>query len=141
MTDATTMEIFFPGARRVATRYKGHVVETDQPPSAGGTDIAPAPFDLFLSALGACAGIYALRFCQERGIPTEGLRLTLDTSPDPTGAKRLAEVRLALHLPEGFPEKYRPAIRRAVDQCAVKRQILEPPRFLVETVPAGAPVG
>jgi ribosomal protein S12 methylthiotransferase accessory factor len=135
-----TMEIFFPGGRRVATRYKGHVVETDQPPSAGGTDTAPAPFDLFLSALGACAGIYALRFCQERGLPTEGLGLTLDASPDPA-AKRLAEVRIALHLPAGFPEKYRAAILRAVDQCAVKRQILDPPRFVVETVSAAALVG
>jgi ribosomal protein S12 methylthiotransferase accessory factor len=38
-----------------------------------------------------------------------------------------------------FPEKYRDAIVRAADQCAVKRHILEPPRFEVVAVPAGQP--
>ena len=51
-----TMEISFPGGLRVATRYKGHTVTTDQPASAGGGGSAPAPFDVFLSSLGACAG-------------------------------------------------------------------------------------
>lgn len=133
------MEVFFPGGLQVATRYHGFTVSTDQPASAGGGGTAPAPFDLFLSALGACAGIYALRFCQERGIPTADLALRLETAAEP-GGKRLAQVRLELRLPAGFPEKYRAAILRAVDHCAVKRAILEPPRFLVEAVPAPEPV-
>ena len=36
---------------------------------------------------------------------------------------------MEVHLPEGFPEKYREAILRAVDQCAVKRHMIEPPEF------------
>jgi ribosomal protein S12 methylthiotransferase accessory factor len=32
-------------------------------------------------------------------------------------------------LPAGFPEKYREAITRAVDQCAVKRHLDHPPRL------------
>ncbi len=32
-------------------------------------------------------------------------------------------------LPEGFPEKYNEALIRSVDQCAVKRHIVAPPRF------------
>ena len=36
---------------------------------------------------------------------------------------------LALTLPPGFPEKYAGAIRRAVDQCAVKKHMFEPPAF------------
>ena len=73
-------------------------------------------------------GYYALRFCRERDLPIEGLRLTVDPVRD-EATKHVGVVRVALDLPPGFPEKYRPAIERAVDHCAVKKHILEPPRF------------
>ncbi len=73
-------------------------------------------------------GFYALRFCQERGIATEGLGLSLETVRD-AEKKRLGEIQVALTLPPGFPEKYREAIGRAVDQCAVKKHMVEPPAF------------
>lgn len=44
-------------------------------------------------------------------------------------AKRVTLVRVALDLPHGFPEKYRPAIERAIDHCAVKKLLMDPPSF------------
>ena len=134
--DATSLKITFPGGLAVDAAFKGFTVATDQRVEHGGGDTAPEPFDLFLASLGTCAGLYALRFCQQRGIATEGLGLTLATEKDPEG-RRLALVRLDVELPAGFPDKYRAAILRAVDQCAVKRQILDPPRFEVAAA-AGA---
>jgi putative redox protein len=133
-----SMEITFPGGLAVAAHYKGFTIATDQPVAAGGADSAPAPFDLFLAAIGTCAGFYALRFCQQRGIDTEGLSLELATENE---AGRVSAIRLEVGLPEDFPEKYRDAIVRAVDHCTVKRHILEPPRFEVEaTQPAAISV-
>lgn len=106
---------------------KGHTVRTDQP-APFGTDSAPAPFDLFLASIATCMGFYALRFCQERGIATDGLGLSLETVRD-EAEKRLSTIKVALTLPPGFPEKYAEAIRRAVDQCAVKKHMVEPPAF------------
>jgi putative redox protein len=130
---AMSMKITFPGGVAVNAAFKGFTVKTDQRLEHGGGGTAPEPFDLFLASLGTCAGLYALRFCQQRGIDTQGLSLTLTTEKDPEG-KRLALVRLDVELPAGFPEKYREAMIRAVDQCAVKRQIMAPPRFEVATV-------
>ena len=127
------MKITFPGGLAVNAEFKGYTVTTDQAVEHGGGGTSPEPFDLFLASLGTCAGIFALRFCQQRGIATEGLGLTLTTERDPE-LKRLSLVRLDIELPEGFPEKYREALIRSVDQCAVKRHILEPPRFEVATV-------
>ena len=119
--------VSFPGGVAVDAHVGGHVVHTDQPaPHGGGT--ASAPFDLFLASIATCMGFYALRFCQEREIATEGLGLSLETVRD-DAKKRLSTIRVALTLPPGFPEKYTDAIRRAVDQCAVKKQMVEPPAF------------
>ena len=123
-----SMEITFPGGLAVAAHYKGFTITTDQPVTVGGAGSALAPFDLFLASIGTCAGFYALRFCQQRGINTDGLSLELATENE---AGRVSAVRLEVLLPEGFPEKYRDAIVRAVDHCTVKRHILEPPRFEV----------
>ena len=38
-------------------------------------------------------------------------------------------MEVELILPEGFPEKYRGAIVKAMDQCVVKQHILNPPEF------------
>ncbi|RMG84889.1 MAG: osmotically inducible protein OsmC, partial [Candidatus Dadabacteria bacterium] len=97
----------------------------------GGGGTGPSPFDVFLSSIAACAGYFALRFCQERDIDTAGLGVTLEVERDPE-RHRVSKLTTRVRLPEGFPEKYRKAIARAVDECTVKRHILEPPAF--ETV-------
>jgi ribosomal protein S12 methylthiotransferase accessory factor len=38
-----------------------------------------------------------------------------------------------LKLPEGFPEKYRSAIVRSMDLCAVKMHMQQPPEFEITT--------
>lgn len=129
------MTINFPGSLGVNAAFKDFTVRTDQGAEHGGEGSAPEPFDLFLASLGTCAGLYALRFCQQRGLDTQGLGLTLETEKEPEG-KHLALIRLEIGLPAGFPEKYREAIVRAVDQCAVKRHIVDPPRFEVVTASA-----
>lgn len=123
-------EVTFPGGMRVNATYRNHVIQTDQPVSAGGTDTAPAPLELFFASIATCAGLYAMRFCEQRGLSTKGLGLSVDPIPDPAG-HRFGTIRLELTLPEGFPEKYRDAIVRAVDQCAVKRHIVTAPQFEV----------
>ncbi len=122
------MEISFPGGAAVDARFKGHTVRTDQPETAGGRDTGPSPFDLFLASIGTCTGYYAARFCELKGFDPRQLSLSLETVRDPE-RKRLGKVRVELKLPAGFPEKYRQAIVRAADQCAVKRHILEPPEL------------
>jgi putative redox protein len=120
-------DVSFPGGVAVESTAKGHTVRTDQPMPLGA-DSAPSPFDLFIASIATCMGFYALHFCRERGIPTEGLGLSLETVRDQE-KKRLSSIDATLTLPPGFPEKYRQAIVRAVDQCAVKKHMMEPPAF------------
>ncbi|TNF71804.1 MAG: osmotically inducible protein OsmC, partial [Acidobacteria bacterium] len=101
------------------------------PEKVGGGGSAPAPFDLFLASLGTCAGLYVLQFCKKRDIDTSQLGVSMETFKDPD-TRHIVTIRFDVRLPEGFPEKYIPAVERAVHQCTVKRHILEPPEFVVE---------
>jgi len=126
------IDVSFPGGKRVDASFNGFVVKTDQSKENGGDGSAPEPFSYFLASIGACAGIYVLGFCQARNIPTEGVRLTQTMEWD-QAAHKLGKVRIDIHVPESFPEKYREPIRRAAETCAVKKAILDPPQFVVET--------
>ena len=129
------MNITFPGGKRVDASAGSVTIASDQSAESGGEGSAPEPYTLFLASLGTCAGIYVLRFCQSRGLSTEGLALTQTMEWD-EAAHKLSRVRLDIHLPRGFPDKYRDAVIRAADQCAVKRTILEPPEFIVTAAPS-----
>jgi len=125
------MTIGFPGGAQVEARFKGFTVLTDQPPHGGGEGKAPTPFDHFWTSLGTCAGIYVLRFLEQRNIPTEDVKIILTTHID-TERRMVGRVSFKVHLPETFPEKYAKAIVNAVNLCAVKKHIKQQPEF--ETV-------
>ncbi len=126
------MEITFPGGARVDASFGPYTVRTDQPPQGGGEGTAPTPFATFLAALATCAGIYVLGFCRKRGLPTEGMRLIQRARSNPdTGM--VEQVELEIQVPQGFPEKYRPALVRSAEQCAVKKHLEHPPKFDVHT--------
>jgi ribosomal protein S12 methylthiotransferase accessory factor len=127
--------VTLPGGKRVDARVGNHVVRTDQPVRGGGEDAAPAPFDLFLAAIGTCAGIYVAGFCQKRGLPTDGIRLRQRSEVDrETGV--LSRVEIDIEVPPSFPERYLDALVRVADQCAVKKAIQAQPAFEVRTVVA-----
>ena len=127
------MIIDFPGGARVDAHFNGMTVMTDQPPYAGGQGAAPAPFSLFLASLGTCAGIYVLGFCNQRGIPTDGIKIIQRMHTD-RSTGMVGQIDLEIQLPPDFPEKYKSAVIRSAEQCAVKKHLENPPKFNVTTV-------
>jgi len=113
--------VSFPGETRVDAVVDGVQVHT-------GGEGEPSPFDLFLASIGTCSGIKVLRFCQERGIPTEDLRLSqrMHYNPD---SRMIEKIELAIHLPAGFPAQYHDAVVRAANTCGVKKHLAAPPAF------------
>ena len=126
------MRINFPGGKRVTSTYKGFSVETDQPKSEGGDDSAPEPYDLFLSSIGTCAGVYIVYFCESRDIPTDDISMTLRFERNET-SHLMGKIAIEIHLPPAFPDKYRKAVIRAAEMCTVKRNLVHPPEILVTT--------
>jgi ribosomal protein S12 methylthiotransferase accessory factor len=125
------MKVSFPGGAKVDAEYRGFTIRTDQPTRGGGDGTAPAPFDYFLASLGTCAGYYVLAFLQQRSISADDVQLVMSLERDPE-RRMLGKITIKVLLPREFPDKYKNAIINAVNLCAVKKHIHEPPVF--ETV-------
>lgn len=120
------MLIDFPGGLRVDAHFGTFTIPTDQPPQAS----APTPFATFLASIGTCAGIYVLGFCQQRGVPGEGIRIVQRMTSNPMNGM-VEQIDLEIQLPSSFPEKYKDAVIRAADLCAVKKHFETPPKIAV----------
>ncbi len=122
------MIIDFPGGSKVDAHFGNFTVATDQPPVAS----APTPFSVFLASIGTCAGIYVLGFCQQRNLPTNGIRIVERVHSNPFNGM-VEKIDLDILVPPTFPEKYRDSLVRSAELCAVKKHLEKPPKFEIAT--------
>jgi putative redox protein len=123
------MLIDFPGGLKVDAHFRGHTVETDQPPA----DSAPMPFELFLASIGTCAGIYVLGFCKQRR-PAHRGHPHHSAQPRQPATGLMDNIELEIQVPPTFPEQYHAALIRSAELCKVKKTLEHPPTFEVKTV-------
>ena len=126
------IEVTFDGKKKVNANINGFVISTDQPVEGGGDGSAPSPFDLFLASLATCAGIYVKGFCDQRGIPAEGISLFQDMEYDQE-TQLIKKVNIEIQVPADFPEKYLDALIAVAGKCKVKKHMQHPPEFNVFT--------
>jgi len=129
---SSEMTVDFPGGKKVTAHYDGFDIATDQCVDSGGEGTAPEPYDLFLASLATCAGYYVMKFCDGRSIPTDGVSIHQSWESD--DQKKLVGITIRIQVPPEFPDKYRKALVRAANTCAVKKTLAEPPQITTETV-------
>ena len=126
------MIIDFPGGAKVDAHFGAFTVETDQPTADGSESSAPTPFDVFLSSIGTCAGIYVLGFCKQRNLPTEGIRIIEHIQPN-RNTGMVDKIDLEIQVPPSFPKQYYSALIRSAELCKVKKTLENPPQFEIVT--------
>ncbi len=122
------MIIDFPGGAQVDAHFGTFTVKTDQPPVAS----APSPFETFLASIGTCAGIYVLGFCNQRNLPTQGIRI-IERISHSHSTGMVESIGLEIQVPPEFPQKYYDSLIRSAQLCAVKKHLEKPPRFDITT--------
>lgn len=126
------IDVYFNKNMKISAEMDGLSIATDQSVKEGGDGSAPSPFQLFLASLATCAGVYAKRFCETRKLSTEGLAIRVLCDFAEKGFK-IDKITYEMTLPQDFPEKYKSAIIRSVDLCAVKKHVCESPEFEIIT--------
>lgn len=119
--------------KRVSVQLADHTIHTDQKKQDGGRGEFPAPFEYFLASMATCAGIYIQGFCESRSLDYSNIKIHQKVIYD-TVRQRIGKVRQEIHVPEGFPEKYRSALVKAAELCAVKKFIENPPDIEAITI-------
>lgn len=125
-------DIKLTGNKKVVAQYRGFTINSDQPVKDKGDNTAPSPFELFLAAIGMCAGFYVLSFCQSRSIPTDDMSLT-QTVVRNDQTHKVEKVMIDINLPHDFPEKYRAAVIKTAQSCSVKKFLDAPPEIQINT--------
>lgn len=108
--------------KKLEAMVDGYALRTDMPIDDGGDGAAPKPSDLFLASLATCGAFFARMYCEKRGLDAETLAISMGYE---TSEKTRLVTKLIFNItvPDGFPEKHRAPLERAIQACYVKKHL------------------
>src|ERR1700687_941026 len=119
------------GAVQFEIQARQHKIASDQPPENGGFDEGMTPPELFLAALGSCAGFYAAQYLKKRKVATEGTRVRA-TAEKLLNPARLDKFRIEVEVPLEIDEENRKGVEQAVHHCLIHNTLLHHPHIAIE---------
>ena len=110
------------------TKIGNHKLTIDIPPENNGKDRGPTPPQLFIASLSSCIAIFAASYCNNAGIDTEGLSVTLsfDKLSNPS---LLGNLKAVITIPKGNFENKEKAILHASKHCLIHETIQSSPEI------------
>jgi putative redox protein len=120
------------GGVQFEIRARQHVVVSDQPaedkPGSLGFDEGMTPPELFLAALGSCAGYYAVEYLRQKGLATEGTKMKV-AAEKVVNPARIDNIQIEVQLPMACEERDRAGVDRAVHRCLIHNTLMQPPKM------------
>lgn len=123
-----------------------HTFVLDEPENVGGHDRGPTPYDLLLSALGACTAITLRLYANQKKWPLTGIEVRLrhrrvhatDCQACESADARLDEIHKDLCLLGELSEEQRQRLEQISTKCPVQKTLLAGIRISTTLLPAGA---
>jgi putative redox protein len=108
-----------------------HVLITDEPVEAGGSDAGPDPYSLLLGALGACTAMTIQMYARREGWPLEKVEVSLrhsrihaeDCKQCETKEGKLSQIDKYISLAGPLSEEQRAKLLEIASRCPVQKTL------------------
>ena len=117
---------------KITTNIEGKFDIASDQPHPYGEDTAPAPFDIFLAGVSACAAYFAQRYCRKWNLSHDGISVELEPVFDTKHV--LTDVKMKLKVPTSFPKEHHAGLLRNAGACPVKKALETPPALSLDLI-------
>ncbi len=121
---------------------RGHSILSDEPLDANGTDTGMNPYELLLSAIGACKAITMRMYAERKGLPLEDVSIELvhekipaeecENSDAKTG--KIDKISIKVDIKGDLSEEQKARILEIGEKCPVQKTVLSDVKIVTERV-------
>lgn len=127
-----TVEETGAGAYTQNINASNHNLSADEPVEAGGLDTGPSPYDLLLSALGACTSMTVRMYANQKKWELKRVTVKLTHKKEPDAAHKKTDIITRdITLEGNLGEAQRVRLLEIADKCPVHRALTEEPKPVV----------
>jgi putative redox protein len=121
---------------------RDHVIISDEPLESKGTDTGMNPYELLLSAIGACKAITMRMYAERKNLPLEEVNIELVHKKIPaeecedceTKTGKLDKIHIKVNISGDLTEEQKARIVEIGERCPVQKTVLSEIKIVTERV-------